>query len=40
MRLIPSLARNPAAIRIDRTVAFGRVVVQTRIAPEAPAGAA
>lgn len=35
MRLITALARNPAAIAIDRSVPFGRVAVQTRIAPSA-----
>lgn len=33
MRLITALARNPAAVQIDRSVPFGRVVVQTRMAP-------
>ena len=32
MRLITALARNPEAVQIDRSVPFGRVVVQTRIA--------
>ncbi len=35
MRLITALARNPAAVQIDRSVPFGRVVVQTRIAAPA-----
>lgn len=33
MRLITALARNPGAVQIDRSVPFGRVVVQTRMAP-------
>ncbi len=35
MRLITALARNPAAVQIDRSVPFGRVIVQTRMAPTA-----